>query len=67
MKAIIKCTLDEGETPASLARQCRTGDPTCPMPILGFVCPVRVGGSCEKVKAADWLRFLKSGATFKEG
>ena len=67
MKAIITCEFEEGETPATLAKQCRTGDPTCPMPIPGFVCPVRTCGSCENVKASDWKRFMKNGATYKEG
>lgn len=68
MKIKLKIELEEGETPAGLARACRSDDAfKCPCNKL-CTCPFgsKDERACHGVTAAAWKKVLKEGLEIKE-
>lgn len=68
MKIKLKIELEEGETAASLARDCRSDDAfRCPCNKIS-ACPwgMKDERACKTVTAAAWKKVLKEGLEIRE-
>jgi hypothetical protein len=67
VKTTTSITLEDGETPASLAKMCRNAEiGDCPIYGIipfraGDICPIMGDKHCQYIKAWDWRKALKQG------
>lgn len=69
MRLKIKFELEDGETPASLARDCRSDDGfRCPCNRVSF-CPFAAKDehACKSITAERWRQAIKNGFEIREG